>query len=227
MRLANFLIIIFLCAGFVRAQTAALPSEFQSWNEVQFIVPLTRGKDAKGKKIDKLTATFIGTTRIGRRPVDFLDNRAGAIVDYRLSRYLSVFAAGLYREDEIVKNARRYESRIDAGATVSQFWRGFAFRDRSEYEHRFRNNRADLNLYRNRIVVNHPIRLNKKEIFTPFVSEEGFYDLQAKRWVRNEFYAGVTRRLNRRTTIDIAYIRLDTSPTNVNGLSLNLKIKLR
>lgn len=227
MRFPVVLLIIFLSATFTFAQTAALPSQFQSWNEVQLILPLTRGKDAKGKTIDKATATLLGTFRIGRRSFDFLDDRAGATVDYRLSHNFSVFALGLYRRDEIVKNQIRYETRFAAGATVTKTLRGFVFRDRNMFEHRFRNNRADLNLYRNRVQVSYPLKLNKKELFAPFVSEEGFYDLRAKTWFRNEFYAGITRRTNRRTTLDIAYVRADFSPTNVNGISLNLKIKLR
>ena len=38
---------------------------------------------------------------------------------------------------------------------------------------------------------------------------------------------GITRRLSSRTELDIAYIRNDTAPANVNGLSLNLKVMLR
>jgi hypothetical protein len=219
--------IIFLCFAAARAQTPSLPSEFQSWNETQLILPLKYGKDAKEKKIDKITATFSGIVRIGRSNLDFLDNRAGVTIDFRLNRYVSVFTGAVYRKDETTKNVRRYETRFSTGATFSKTFYGFSFRDRNMYEHRFRNSRADLNLYRQRIQVSRPVKFNKKEIFTPFISEEGYYDLQAKTWIQNEFYAGITRRINQRTSIDIAYIRSDTRPVNVNGLSLNLKIRLR
>ena len=39
-------------------------SEFQEWNEVQLIYPLVQGKDAKGKTVDKVTATFSGIARL-------------------------------------------------------------------------------------------------------------------------------------------------------------------
>ena len=226
-RFAFALVFIFLCSVAGGAQTAALPSRFQSWNEVDLIVPIARGADAKGKTIDKLTATFLGVARVGRSGFDLLDDRAGATFDYRLSRHFSVFSAVLYRRDELIKNVRRYETRLDAGATISETLHSFTVRDRSEFEHRFRNNRADLNLYRNRIQINYPIKQGEKELFSPFISEEGYYDFASKTFITNEFFAGITRRLNPQTSIDIAYIRADTRPTNVNGLSLNLKIKLR
>ena len=227
MRLVAILPIIFLCSIAAFSQAAPLPSQFQSWNEVQLIVPLVRSKDAKGKSIDKVTAIFNGVLRIGRSNLDFLDKRAGATIDFRLNRYLSLFAATLYRKDEIVVNARRYETRLDVGATFSKTWRNFSFRDRNLFEHRFRNGRNDLNLYRQRIQVSHPVKFNEKELFSPFISEEGYYDLQSKTWIQNEFFAGITRRINRNTSIDIAYIRNDSRPVNVNGISLNLKIRLR
>ena len=124
-------------------------------------------------------------------------------------------------------NLRRFETRLDVGATLSKTWNKFSFRDRNLFEHRFRNGRTDLNLYRQRIQVSRPVIFNKKEIFAPFISEEGYYDLKIKTWIQNEFYAGITRRLNQKTSLDIAYVRNDSRPVNVNGIVLNLKIKFR
>lgn len=227
MRLLFLLAFILSCAICAFSQTAPLPSEFQSWNEVLLIVPIVRAKDAKGKTIDKVTATFGGTLRIGRSNLDFLDNRLSATVDFRVNRYLSLLTGVIYRKDENTVNQRRFETRLDAGAMLSKTWGKFSFRDRNLFEHRFRNGRADLNLYRQRIQVSRPVIFNKKELFAPFISEEGFYDLQLKSWIRNEFYAGITRRFNKKTSIDIAYVRSDSRPVNVNGISFNLKIRLR
>ena len=204
-----------------------LPSEFQSWNEVQLIVPLLKSKDRNGKTIDKITATFNGIVRVGRRNLDLVDNRAGTTLELRVNKNLTLLTALLYRKDELARNIRRYETRLDFGATVSTTWKNFTFRDRNMFEHRFRNGRADIDLYRNRIQVSYPIKRNDKELFTPFISEEGYYNLTQRVWAQNEFLAGITRRINRRATVDVAYIRNDSQPANVNGLSLTLKIKLR
>jgi len=227
MRILILLSVIFLSAIAAFAQTAPLPSQFQSWNEIQLILPLAGGKDAKGKSIDKATATFNGIARIGRSSLDFVDSRAGAAIDFWVNRYFSLVTGALYRRDEIVKGIRRYETRLNGGAVFSKTFHNFTFRDRNLFEHRFRNGRIDTNLYRQRIQVSHPVKYNKKEIFSPFVSEEGYYDLHSKIWIQNEFYAGITRRLNSKTAIDIAYLRSDTRPVNVNGIFVNLKIKLR
>lgn len=209
------------------SQTAQSKPVLQSWNEVQLILPLVRAADEKGKSIDKMTATFIGVMRIGRRNFDFLDKRAGLTLDFRVNKCLSLSTGGLYREDELIKNTRRFETRLNFGATLSKTWRDFSFRDRNMFEHRFRSGRIDANLYRQRFQTSHPLKHKNKLFFSPFISEEGYYDLKAGKWLQNEFFAGITRSINRKTSIDISYIRFDGKPIDVNGLSLSFKIKLR
>jgi hypothetical protein len=220
-------LIIFFGSNAAFSQVQPLPSGFQSWNERQLILPIVQTKDYKGKNIDKVTATFNGILRIGRKNFDFLDNRAGVTLDFRVNKYLSLLTGTLHRKDELVENVRRYETRLDFGATLSKNWGKFSFRDRNMFERRFRNGRADINLYRQRIQANYLIKHKNKLIFSPFVSEEGYFDLGSKIWLQNEFFAGITRVLNRKTSIDIAYVRNDSRPVNVNGLSLNLKIRLK
>ena len=219
--------IILTLAAAVHPQTAPLPSAFQSWNEVQFNVPLVRSKDKKGISIDRLTATFSGTFRFGRKSFDFIDDRAAMTLDFRINKYFSILAGSLYRRDEIVKNVPRYETRFNTGANFTAKRGNFTFRDRNLYEHRFRNSRSDLDVYRQRIQVSYSVKRGDKELFAPFISEEGYYDLNLKTWFRNEFYIGITRSLNKKTSLDIPYVRNDTRPTNVNGLNVVLKIRLR
>ncbi len=225
------LLIIFSIALFssmrVFAQAAPIPARFQSWNETQIIAPLKQKKNEKGKTVDLITATFSGIVRIGRSNLDLVDNRAAVTLDFRLNKYASLLAGGMYRKDEIVKNVRRYETRFFTGGIFSLTWRDFTFRDRNMFEHRFRNGRQDLNLYRQRIQVSRPVKYKGKEMFSPVISEEGYFDTHSKIWIQNEFFAGITRRLNKKTTLDIAYIRNDQSSINVNGISLNLRFKLR
>jgi hypothetical protein len=227
MRSVLILSVICLFALGASAQTAHLPSQFQSWNEVQLIVPLTYGKDAKSKRIDKVTATFSGVGRFARNSADIVDWRLGVTIDYRLNRYVSFLTAVLYRKDEAIKNARSYETRLNFGAVFSKTFHNFTVRDRSMFEHRFRNSRSDTELYRNRIQISRPVKFNKKEQFSLFISDEGYYEFQSRAWTRNEFNAGITRRLNDRTAVDISYVRADTRPVNINGISMNLRIKLR
>lgn len=203
-----------------------LPEKFESWNEVQLIVPLAKGKDRGGKTIDRWTLTLNGIIRGGRRPPDLVDGRTGASLEYRAGRHVTLLTNVLYRRDENTEGVKRYETRLDFGATLSKSFGGLSLRNRAMYEYRFRNSRANIQLYRNRIHASYPIKKGETVLFTPFVSDEGYYDLTGRSWSQNEFLAGIARRLSSRTTLEMAYIRSDTRPTNVNGLSLTLKIRL-
>ncbi|HVE59465.1 MAG TPA: DUF2490 domain-containing protein [Pyrinomonadaceae bacterium] len=225
------LLLISLFSLFLFSQTffpqPPLPSKFQSWNEVQLIVPVSRKKDSKGKTVDTVTATFTGILRIGRKNWDFIDNRYGVTLDFRVNKFLTLMTGALYRKDELVINRRNYETRLDFGFVASKTWKKITFKNRNMYEHRFRNSRTDTNLYRNRINISYPIKYKEKELFSPFVTDEGYFDLKTKKWTQNEFFAGITRKLTPKISLDLAYIRNDSSPTNVNGFSTSLKIKLR
>ena len=201
------------------------PSVFQSWNEVQLIVPLVRSSDGEGKSVDRITAIFSGIARFGRD--DVTDARAGVELNFRANKYVTFVTGALYRGDEVVENTRQYETRLDIGATFSATWKQVSFRDRNLYEYRVRSGRNDISVYRHRLQVSVPVKHNGKILFSPFLSEEVFYDLSANSYNSNELFLGVTRRLSSQTELDIAYIRNHTNPANVNGLSLNLKIRLR
>jgi len=175
--------------------------------------------------VDKMTAIFFGIARFGRD--DITDARAGLELHFRANKYLTFVTGALYRRDEVVENTRQYETRLDVGATFSTNWKQVSFRDRNFYEYRVRSGRNDISVYRNRLQVSVPVKHNGKVLFSPFLSEEVFYDLSTNRYNSNELFLGVTRRLSSRSELDVAYIRNHTSPANVNGLSLNLKINLR
>lgn len=224
-------LVLLICAALILFTTSSsaqnLPEKFESWNEIQLIVPLAKGEDRSGKTIDKWTLTLNGIARGGRRPPELVDGRVGALLEYRASRYLTLLTNVLYRRDENTEGVKRYETRLDLGATLSKSFGGLTVRNRAMYEYRFRNSRGNIQLYRNRIHASYPIKKGETVLFTPFVSDEGYYDMTGNTWSQNEFYAGISRKLSNRTTLDIAYVRNDTRPTNVNGLSLALKIRLR
>ena len=175
--------------------------------------------------MDKITAIFIGIARFGRD--DVTDARAGIELHFRANKHLTFVTSALYRGDEVVENVRQYETRLAVGPTFSATWKQVSFRDRNLYEYRVRSGRNDISVYRNRLHISVPVTHNGKVLFSPFLSEEVFYDFSANSFNNNELFLGVTRRINSRSELDIAYIRNDTSPANVNGLSLNLKIMLR
>jgi len=224
-----FLPVILACCIFYQTEAAQTPieSKFQSWNEVQLILPLARKKDAKGKFIDTVAATFSGVLRIGRKNWDFLDNRYGLALDFRVNKFLNLTTAALYRKDELIVNRRSYETRLHVGFTLSKTWQKITFRDRSMYERRLRNSRRDTHFYRHRFQIGYPIMFKEKELFTPFVINESYWDLRTHKWTENEFFAGITRKFTPKISLDLGYIRKDSLPTNINGVFTNLRIRLR
>jgi hypothetical protein len=218
-------VLLLLIGASVPALSQDRPSVFQSWNEVQFIVPLVRSEDANGKTVNRVTAIFNGIGRFGRGQL--VDGRIGVELNFRVNKYVTLVGSALYRGDEVVRNVRHGETRLAAGATLSLLLRKFSIRDRNLIEHRVRIDRGDINVWRHRLQISHPVTQNGKTLFSPFLSEELFYDAHARRFNNNELFLGITRQLTKRSALDIAYIRNDTAPANVNGISLALKITLR
>jgi len=223
----NFTVLFgILLVGTVTGFSQDRPSVLQSWNEVQLIVPVARFTDSEGRSVNKVTVIFNGIARFGRS-VELTDGRGGVEFNFRANKHLTFVTSALYRRDEVVDNVRHFETRLAVGPTFAAGWKQISFRDRNLYEYRVRSGRNNISVYRQRFQMSFPLKHNGKTLFSPFLSEEAFYDFSAGRFNNNELFLGVTRRLSPRTTLDIAYIRNDTKPANVNGLSLNLKITLR
>jgi len=201
------------------------PSVFQSWNEVQLIVPIARDVGSDGNSVNRVTSIFSGIARVGRG--ELVDGRLGLELDFRGNKYVTLVTSILERTDEAVDNHQHSEIRIAGGATFTFNVKNFSIRDRNLYERRARAGRSDISVYRQRLQISHPLRYKGKTIFSPFLSEECFYDMSVGSFNNNELFLGVTRTLRNGTDLDIAYIRNDTNPANVNGLSLALKITLR
>lgn len=227
MKPSYFLLLIFIFAFFSYTPAQNLETKFQSWNELQLSLPIKTEKDSKGKSYDRIVVIITGNLRVGRISFDLVDSRIGLALEYRINKYVQLMTGATYRKDEITKNAARYETRYDAAITFSKTWKEVTFRNRNMYEHRFRNSRTDTNLYRNRTQISFPLKSKKKEIFSPYISEEGYLDLSSKKWVTNEFFAGINRKINKRTAIELAFVHSDSKPYNVSGLHFGLKIKLK
>jgi hypothetical protein len=221
--------LIFLLLFAAPVLTAAqAKSEFQEWNEIQVIYPLLQGKDKKGKTIDKITATFSGIVRYGQKNLgEFVDSRAGLTLDFRLNKFVHLYGAYQYRSDKALPNTRGYEQRMSGALGLERTWKKFTFKERNMYERSFRVNRTDSNRYRQRFQASYSITKKGKELFAPYVSEEGYWDLDAHSWARNEFYVGFSKKFNNHFSADFYYIRLDILPVNANGIGTTFKFKIK
>ena len=203
--------------------------DFQVWSETTLTFPVFKEKDESGKDVDKLSLLVLGTLRLGQNRLYPVDARVGAGFDLRLNKYLNFSPTYVFRRSEALRDRKEYEHRLRFDVTVGNRWKNFSIRDRSRLEYRVRNSRSDSVRYRNKFTFAVPVRYKDKEIFSPFVAEEWYYDLTAKEFTTNEFNVGITRKLTQNTSTDIYYVRRDFKngqPSYVNGIAVNLKIRI-
>ena len=204
--------------------------DFQVWNETTLVFPVVKEKDKDGKESDKLSLLVLGVLRLGQNRLYPVEARVGAGFDLKLNKHWTFTPTYVYRRGEPVRNSKEFEHRLRFDLTVGNKWKNFSLKDRSRVEYRIRHNRDDSVRYRNKFTFAFPVRREKKEIFSPFVSEEVYYDITAKAFTTNEIQAGVTRKLSKNISADFFYIRRDVwasgARAHINGIATNLKIRI-
>ena len=204
-------------------------SDFQIWNETTLVFPVVKGADRDNKQIDKLSLLIFGVVRLGQNRLRSSDIRLGTGFEYRLNRFLSVSPTYPDGRGEVDRSIRTYEHRIRFDLTVGNKGKRFSIRDRNRVEYRFRSSRSDSVRYRNRLTFVFPVKIKGKEVFSPYVHDEIYYDFTAKRFTTNEFAAGASRKLSKDVTADFFYVRRDfkNQPLRYwNGVGVNLKIRI-
>lgn len=204
-------------------------TDFQVWNETTLVVPVVKVKDKTGKESDKLSLLVLGVLRLGQNRLFPGDIRIGAGFDLKFNKYWSFAPTYVYRRGEPVRNAKEFEHRLRFDLTVGNKWKNFSLKDRSRVEYRIRSNRSNSVRYRNRFTYSFPVRKGGKEIFSPFVADELYYDLTAKEFSTNEITAGISRKLSKNVSADFFWLRRDIRTGQIrhlNGFGTNLKIRI-
>jgi hypothetical protein len=189
----------------------------QEWNDVQFVVPLT-------KQIDFV---LVGTLRFGRdweRPVD---ERLGVGFSFKIGKYLIVTPGYLHIATQPFTNVKQFENRLILPITLRIPVGKFRFIDRNQFERRSRHPGIESTRYRNRLQVEHPIAPDKYKL-SLFVSDEVFYDWSLNHWVRNRAAVGVTKVFNKNLQGDLYYLRQNDShslPGDLNVIGTALRIR--
>jgi len=133
---------------------------------------------------------------------------------FRATKFLSITPSYLYYDvpasglNELANRSRgfthsyeEHQFRIDG--TVMVPIHKFEISARNMYVRRF-TPADDINRYRNRIAVAHPLAV-KGHIWKPFASYEGFYD-EGSGWTKNRVWAGVTVPLAKHVFFQPAYM---------------------
>jgi hypothetical protein len=233
----TFLLALFVVCGHVAggqvpvmAQSTVPETDFQIWNEDVFALPVVSKTDSKGKTTDKLSLLFITSIRLGQNRLAPVDERVGGGFEVALNKYFSLSPTYVYVASQPGRGRKDFEHRVRFDVTYSQKFKHISIKDRNRLEYRIRNWRQDSVRYRNKFTFGVPVHRDKKELFTPYVADEVYYDFTATQWSRNDLLFGIQKKFSDRLNADFFYCwRHNTSghPVNVHALGVNLRIKLK
>jgi hypothetical protein len=222
-------ILILGCLFFVlsiclSAQTT-YETDFQLWNDTQFIVPLNKKKD--------LNAVVWVFGRFGNNVKTTTDARIGGLVTKKFNKYVTVGGGYLYRYSNPTFTRKRYESRYLGIATFTvplskdKKW-NLVNRNIYQYENRY--SRLNATVVRNRVWVKCEVTIAKKKI-EPFVSFESFYDFRLGAFARYRTQVGFSHKFNNKLSSDFYYVRQNetgnrTRPGTLNGIGTGFRVNL-
>jgi uncharacterized protein DUF2490 len=231
MRLRTFLLTVFLFnTAAIAAQTPTTPNnDFQVWNETTVAFPIVKKEGRYAKSVDRVSLLLLGTLRFGQNRLFPVDERIGFGFDFKLSNYFTFTPSYLYRHVEPGRGRNATEHEIRFEGTFEKTFKSFSIKARPRIEYHVRNSRSDFVSFRNKFTLKVPIKSNDKEIFSPFIAEEPFYDFSAKRWNANEFSAGVSKKLNKTVSAEFFYMLRNVHaslPKTTNAIGVNLRFRI-
>ena len=122
--------------------------------------------------------------------------------------FVNVPPGGLSLLTNQTANQSYHENQFRFDGTVVTSWHGFTLSDRNMYVRRFAPT-SEINRYRNKIYVGHPLSLGSYKV-NPFVFEEVYHDCVPGKWLRRNWVAAaVDMPINRHLTFRPSYIRQD------------------
>lgn len=149
---------------------------------------------------------------------------AGAIVDVALTKYLSI--SGGYLFVGLPHIGPGYNVNVPLAALTLHHRIGrFRVGDRNRWE-QLRGLPGSPVRYRNKLLLDLPLDSGR---WTPFVSDEMFWDDSQSAWTQNRFEVGVGRELTARLRLDSFFLErtdLEKSANNVHAIGLALEIHI-
>jgi Protein of unknown function (DUF2490) len=196
-----FLMWMFSTFNLVCAQTTTPQEDNQFWNETQIIKPLAKDKDL----------IVIGVLRVGRDFARPVDERIGAALAFKPSKYLTIMPTYVYVDQQPFAGRRIKEHRLIFNATAKFKVGELAFTDRNLIERRVRHSSRDFTMYRNRLQIDYPVQIGTFKC-RPFLADEVFYSTQPgaqgrQGWFRNRISAGIIKQFGERFNAEFFYLR--------------------
>ena len=202
----------------ISAQSTKPRDDVQIWTETQVAIPVD-------KKVDLV---LLGIVRFGRDVSRPVNERIGAGVSCKVGKYLTLFPFYLRIASQPTSTSHSTEDRITLEATFKFPAGRFTVHDRNRVEYHVHHPPPNFTQYRNRMQVEHPLKAGKLEL-DAFVADELFYDSIARAWIRNRFYVGAIKKINKHFTLELYYVRQNDShshPGDINALGSTFKFRL-
>jgi hypothetical protein len=212
------LILLGSCSLFAHAQTTADEEDFQSWNDLQLTVPMT-------KHFDFWTQV---TMRFGKNVTRLHDGRYAVGFIWKPHKSWTFTPFYWYINARNAAGRFRTEHRLNLRAQYRFPFKKFGLSHRSTFEYRLRN---PLNSWRYRPSLTFDKDISKK--FIPaakfYITEEVFYDSLLKEFSRNRLTVGITKTLTKKLSLDLYYMRQNDGfarPGDLNVVGTSWKVRL-
>jgi hypothetical protein len=210
--------LVAVCAGAAtQAQSTPAPrGDNQVWTEVQVAVPINHQTDF----------VLLGVMRFGRNVSRPVNERIGAGISFKLGKYLTVFPFYLHVAAQPTSTSHSTEERITLEATAKFPLGSFTLSDRNRVEFHFHSPAPNFTQYRNRAQIEHPLKFHELHVF---VADEVFYDSVAAAWIRNRFYLGTSKKVNKHFTLELYFVRQNDShshPGDLNAVGSSFKFHI-
>lgn len=194
-----YFLAIFIILGSVEISAQDDDTDTQVWNQNSFEFPLDKSNK-------KLSGVISNDFRITENVSDLDDIRFGFAVKYKVNNNLTIAPNYVFRLGRSAGRPNRYEHQLRLDVTPSKKFKNFTLDNRSRLEHRAKTDgRDDDTFYRNRTRIRIPVRKDGKTIFTPFVSNDTWLDVQNPDIFRNDAAAGISRKINDNTSLKVFY----------------------
>jgi hypothetical protein len=218
-RVALFLAIAPAGCMTISAQSTKPPrNDTEIWTETQVAIPLDK----------EMSLVLLGILRFGRNVSRPVNERIGAGVSFKAGKYLTLFPFYLRVGSQPTSTSHSSEDRITLEATLKFPAGHFTIADRNRVEFHIHHPAPNFTQYRNRLQLEHPLKVGEVEV-DGFVADEIFYDSIANAWIRNRFYVGAIKKINKHFTLELYYVRQNDShshPGDINALGTTFKFRL-
>ncbi len=216
------IVTLLICFSSQFASAQADDSDTQLWNETTLEFPL----DADNKNISGI---IIGNLRVTDNISDLSDKRIGFAVKLKAGKNLTIQPSYVFRL-QTSSGPNRYEHRMRLDITPKKDFDKLSIENRSRFEHRIKTaGRDDDTFYRNRTKIKIPVKRKDQTLFTPFVSNDTYFDIQNPRVHRNDSVGGISRKFSDSFTADFFYqyrrnFQSGTKHINIAGINLKFSI---